>query len=126
MGKSSSMEMRERVARDVSRGQTVRAVAARFEVSVASAVRWSGLSRTKGSVAPSQRGRRPGRGILAPFMAFLTSTVDAKPDVTMPELVDLLVVYGGPRVSPASLSRVLCKVGYTYKKTADGERMRAR
>ena len=44
MGKSYSMEMRERVARDVARGQTVRTVAARFEVSVASAVRWSYLA----------------------------------------------------------------------------------
>ena len=61
-----------------------------------------------------------------PIMAFLKSTVDAKPDVTMPEVVDLVVVHGGPRVGPASLSRVLCKVGYTYKNTADGELMRTR
>ena len=126
MGKSYSMEMREKVARDVARGQTVRTVAARFEVSVASAVRWSGLSGTQRSVASSRRCRRPGGGILAPFMAFLTSTVDAKSDVIMPEVVDLLVVHGGPRVGPASLSRVLCKVGYTYKNTADGELMRTR
>ena len=86
----------------------MRAVAARFEVSGASAVRWSGLSRTQGSVGPSRRGRRPGGGILAPFMTFLTSTVDAKPDVTIPELVDLLVAHGGPRVGSASLLRVLC------------------
>jgi transposase len=51
MSKSYSMEMRERVIRDVGRGQTVRAVAARFEVSIASVVRWSGLSRTNPEIA---------------------------------------------------------------------------
>jgi transposase len=126
MGKGYSIDIRERVARDVSRGQTVRAVAQRFEVSVASVVRWSRLSRASGSVAPGRQGRRPGGGKLAAFMVFLTKSVEEKPDITMPELAEKLTAYGGLVVRPASLSRVLCKAGYTYKKTVDGKRMRTR
>ena len=126
MGKGYSLDMRERVAREVSRGRTVRAAAERFEVSPASAARWSRASRLSGSVAPVRQGRRPGGGKIAMFMSFLMKTVDGKPDITMPELAQKLMEHGGLLVSPASLSRVLCKAGYTYKKTADGERMRTR
>jgi transposase len=59
-------------------------------------------------------------------MVFLTKSVEEKPDITMPELAEKLTAYGGLVVRPASLSRVLCKAGYTYKKTVDGKRMRTR
>jgi transposase len=43
MGRGYSLDLRDRVGRAVVGGQTVRAASARFEVSVASFVRWSGL-----------------------------------------------------------------------------------
>lgn len=122
-----SMDMRERVARAVVAGGSVRAVAARFEVSISSAVRWSGLSRKHGNVSPRAQGRPAGGGKLASHMDFLEATLKATPDVTMPELAERLLVHtDGFSVHPASLSRFLCKAGYTYKKTTDGKRTRTR
>jgi transposase len=44
----------------------------------------------------------------------------------MPELAAALEAERGVIASPASLSRVLCKAGFTYKKTADGVGARTR
>ena len=126
MGRGYSLDMRERVARAVTNGATVRAVAARFEVSAASVVRWSGRFRETGSAQMPRQGRPVGRGILAPYLDFLTGTVDARPDVTLAELVEILDQKHGLRVALGSLGRVLNKVGYTYKKTAYGQRMWSR
>lgn len=124
MGRSYSTDMRERVARAVAAGAKVREAGARFEVSAATAVRWSRLARETGSVAPKRQGRPPGQGKLAAQMAFLVETVEARPDITMPELAAELEGQRGVRADPSSLSRVLRKAGYSYKKTADGQRMR--
>ena len=39
-----------------------------------------------GSPAPARQGRPRGTGRLAPYETFLVQTVEAKPDITMPEL----------------------------------------
>lgn len=126
MGRGYSLDLRDRVARAVVGGETVRAVAARFEVSAASAARWSGLHRAKGSAKMARQGRPKGGGILAPYEGFLTNSVEAKPDITLGELADMLDKKHGLRVAVGSVWRALCRVGYTYKKTTDGERMWAR
>jgi transposase len=123
MGRGYSLDLRDRVGRAVVGGQTVRAAAARFEVSVASVVRWSGLYRANGSAKMARQGRPCGGGILAPYVEFLTGCVDAKPDVTLVELVEMLEKKYGLRVALGSVWRVLCKAGYTYKKTIDGQRV---
>ncbi len=52
MVKPYSDDLRWRVVRRVEAGDTCRAVATMFDVSVASVVRWSQRFRTTGSVAP--------------------------------------------------------------------------
>jgi transposase len=79
-----------------------------------------------GSPAPAPQGRPPGGGKLAPYKEFLIGRVRAKPDITMPELAAELRAAHGVEADPASLSRVLCKVGFSYKKSADGGGARAR
>lgn len=123
MGRGYSLDLRDRVGRAVVSGETVRSVAARFEVSVASAVRWSGLYGASGSAKMMRQGRPVGGGILAPHVDFLTGAIEAKPDVTLCELADMLDEKHGLRVALGSVWRQLCKAGYTYKKTADGQRM---
>ena len=44
----------------------------------------------------------------------------------MPELAVELERVRGVKAHPASLSKVLCKAGFTYKKTADGIGVRTR
>ncbi len=62
-----------------------------------------------------RQGRPPGTGKLAPFQAFLVGEVEKKPDITMPELAAQLMKEHGITATPAALSRLLCRNGFTYK-----------
>jgi len=52
--------------------------------------------------------------------------VEAKPDITMPELAARLLEKHGVTVAPATLSRLLCRRGFTYKKIPDRGGVRTR
>ena len=58
--------------------------------------------------------------------AFVVGVVEAKPDITMPELAARLADERGMKAAPAELSRFLCRLGFTYKKSADGVGTRTR
>lgn len=58
--------------------------------------------------------------------AFLVAAVEATPDLTMPEMAARLLTERGVSAAEASISRLLCRAGFTYKKTADGIGMRTR
>jgi len=126
MGKSYSQDIRSRVIKAVALGSSRRSAAERFGVSISSAIRWTSRAGRTGTTAPDPQGRRPGSGKLSAYLAYLIGEVEAEPDITMPELVRRLEAEHGVIVSPASLSRVLCQAGFTYKKTADGIGMRTR
>ena len=126
MGKSYSVDLRERVVARVEAGHSRRAAAARFEVSASFAVKLLARRRATGCVAAARQGRPPGGGKLAPHLAFLMAQVEERPDVTMPELADILAAEHGVRAHPSSLSRVLCAAGFSYKKNPDGIGNRAR
>ena len=60
MARPYSLDLRERVVALVARGETCRSVAAVFDVSVASVVKWSQRSRATGSAAAkAMGGKRP-------------------------------------------------------------------
>ena len=120
------MDLRERVVSFVEAGHSRRKAAARFEVSPSFAVKLVSRRDATGSAAPARQGRPPGGGKLAPHVAFLIARVEESPDITMPELATLLEAERGVSAHPASLSRVLCKAGFTFKKNADGFGVRAR
>ena len=126
MVKSLSMDLRKRVVAAVQAGSSRRAAALRFGISASSAVRVVGRVQATGSAAPARRGRRPGSGKLEPFKAALIGWVEATPDITMPELAAQLLSSFGVKARPSSLSRLLCKAGWTYKKSADRAGGRAR
>jgi len=65
-----------------------------------------------GSALPGRQGRPPGGGKLAAYTAFLIEAVEA----TMPELSARLEAERGVQAQPATLSRFLCRCGFTYKK----------
>jgi transposase len=56
MARPYSLDLRERVVALVARGETCRSVAAVFDVSVASVVKWSQRSRATGSAAAKAMG----------------------------------------------------------------------
>jgi transposase len=82
------------------------------------------VSRLK-TARPARQGRPPGSR-LDGHGAFLVAQVQASPDITMPELAARLTETSGVKAAPAVLSRFLCRLGFTYKKSADGVGMRSR
>ena len=126
MGKSYSADLRERIVGFVSAGRSRRQAAAQFGVSPSFAVKLLARHVRTGSSTPSKQGRPAGRGKLGRHSSFLIRRVEEKPDITMPELAAELEAICHTKASPASLSRFLCKAGFSYKKNADGVRARTR
>lgn len=124
MGRSYSDDLRERVACFVEAGRSRRAAARHFGVSESFAVKL--LQRAIHlRTLPARQGRPPGSR-LDEHGTFLVAQVEATPDITMPELAVRLAQTTGVSAAPAVLSRFLCRLGFTYKKSADGIGMRAR
>ena len=134
MGRSYSVDLRERVVSFVAAGQSRRGAAARLGTGVGTGVGTGEsfaiklmrrVART-GSLAPAKQGRPAGTGKLASHAAFLIGVVEATPDITMLQLCDRLLAAHEVTVDPAALSRWLCRQGYTYNKSPDGGGARAR
>lgn len=126
MGRGYSTDLRERVVAFVNSGHSRRSAARHFAVSDSFAIKLMQQWEKTGSVEPAVQGRPPGGGRLGGCLDYLIEQVKAEPDITMPELAERLAADRSVTAHPASLSKLLCKAGYTYKKTADGERARAR
>ncbi len=126
MGKCYSMDLRERVVCYVDDGHSRRQAAAHFGVSPSFAVKLLSRRAGTGSASPACQGRPKGGGKLAPYLVYLIDRVEAQPDITMPELAGLLAEVHGVRAHPASLSRLLCQAGFSYKKNPAGLGVRTR
>ncbi len=126
MTRSYSLDLRVRVAGFVEAGHSCRAAARHFGVSDSFAIKLMQRRGQSGSPAPARQGRPRGTGKLAPYAAFLIQAVETKPDITMPDLAARLWDEHGVVAAPATLSRFLCRQGFTYKKTADGGGTRTR
>ncbi len=121
-----SADLRTRMMRGVASGKSKRAVARQFEVAASTASRLVRHVEATGSIDPRPHGRAPGFGKLGPHQAFLVETVLARPDITMPQLAAILLEEHRLKVAPSSISRVLCALGFTYKKNPAGGGTRAR
>lgn len=126
MGRAFSSDLRDRISDHVSSGHSRRDAARRFGVSPSCVIKLVQHVVKTGSAAPARQGRPPGAGKLAPHMAKLIRWVEAKPDISMPELAAKLAAETQVMAHPASLSRALLAAGFKYKKTAPGVRVRAR
>ena len=120
MGLCRSDDLRFRVTEAIAGGCSRRAAAERFAVSVSSAIRWSARAASEGNPRARKQGRPAGKGPLVAHLDYLIGVVEAVPDVTMPELAARLQAERGVVAAWASLSKLLCRAGFTYKKTADG------
>ena len=119
MGKSLSLDIRERVVSLVDEGLSCHEAARRMRISAASAVRIMQRKKRTGEVTAEPQGR-PRRSKLDAVSGWLRARVDAEPDITMPELADRLEAEHGLRATPAMLSRYLIHhLGFTYKKIPD-------
>jgi transposase len=93
MARAYSLDLRERVVKAVASGQSCRAVAATFQISVASVVKWSQRFRTMGSAAARRMGgNRP--YVLAGERDWLLARLSEKPDITLRALLEELADRG--------------------------------
>jgi len=124
MTKTYSLDLRERVVAAVAAGESCRAVAKTFQVSVSSVVKWSQRFRTSGSAAAKPRGRRQERS-LAPHRVWLLARLEAAPDTTLRTLVAEL---GGRGVvtSYGSVWRIVHDAGLSFKKNSVRQRAGSR
>ena len=110
-----SLDLRRRIAKAVEEGGTVRAVAARFGVSVATAVRLGQKARAGLDLAPRKLGG-PGCPVLTGALAtWVRERLQAKPDLTMRALAAELGARGTP-ASHDTVWRFVRKQGLTVKK----------
>jgi transposase len=126
MGRAYSIDLRKRVQEEIESGQSRRAAARRYDVSASFAVKLADRVSRTGSAEPAKQGRPPGGGKLASHLMALLEWVEAKPDITMPELAAKLKAEKEVTVHPASLSRVLLTAGLSFKKNTSGFGDRAR
>lgn len=112
-------ELRERAVRAYeSRTERYQAVAARFEISPATLMRWVQRQRETGAVDPLARGG----GWVSPVdWSVLKRVVDERPDQTCEELTRAYNrVAPNGRVHRSSIWRALRRGGYVVKKNAPG------
>ena len=125
MGKPLSQDLRRRIVCFVEQGNSCHVAAEKFDVSVSCVIKLMKRLRATGSFAPARQGRPPGSR-LDDARDFLVDTVEARPDITMPELSERLSEARGLEVDPAVLSRYLVSLGFTYKKILDRHGARTR
>ena len=114
--KAYSEDLRERVVRAVAIGTPRDEVAATFAVSVPTIERWLRLKRETGSVAP-----KPVPGPVAvkteAVMAALPERLVEHADATLDEHCSWWREASGVKVSTATMSRALTRLGWTRKKS---------
>jgi transposase len=120
MARPYSLDLRERVVAAVAAGASCRAVAATFEVSVASVVKWSQRFRATGSAAAKRMGGNRPRS-LAGEREWLLRRLGEKPDLTLRALVAELGERG-VMTSYGSVWRIVHDAGISFKKNAVRQR----
>lgn len=109
-----SLDLRERVVAALNQGETCRAVAEVFGVSVASVVKWSQRNRETGSPkAKPIGGNRP--YALEAERDWLLNRIKEKPDITLRALAAELAERG-ITVTHYAVWHLLAREGITFKK----------
>ena len=123
MAKSVSVDLRERVIAVIDGGLSRRHAAARFGVSVSSAIRWHALARRSGDATPKRQGgdRRSGR--IEAHAGVILDAVAKQSDITLAELRELLAGRG-VSVGIATLWRFFARRKITLKKSLGMRRSR--
>jgi transposase len=112
-----SDDLRERVVEAVVLGGLSRnQAAARFKVSIASAVRWVKRFKTTGEISPAPSGgdRRSGR--IEAHRDYLLGLIRRSPDVTLLEIRERLIANCGERFAVSVLWRFFDRHEITFKK----------
>jgi transposase len=114
--KTYSPDFRDRALALIERGRTVAEVAALLGVGEATLKRWRRLRRETGSTAPRPKSGRPPT-IDPARHPDLVAQVEAAPDATLAEHCRTWEREQGARVSEATMSRALARLGWPLKKS---------
>lgn len=114
MGRPYSQDLRERVV-DAAAASSRRQAAARFNVGIATAIRWMAAVEATGTVAARPQGR-PRTSKLDGHEAFLRGLIDEQDDITLEEMRVRLRDERGLAVGLGTLWRFLDARDLTYKK----------
>ena len=116
MAKTLSQDLRSRLIQAVNDGMSRRDAAELFSVGVATAIRWvaewhaTGATRAK----PKDGDRRSHR--VETHGAFILAAVDARVDISLAELCEMLRKEHGVHFSTSTIWRFLDRRGLTFKK----------
>lgn len=123
MAKSISEDLRSRLIAAVDAGMSRRGAADRFGVSVASAIRWLREWHASGAMCAKARGGDLRSHRIEAYRDILLAAVEAKVDITLVELSQLLRERHGTAFAPSTIWRFLDRHAMTLKK--NGARQRA-
>jgi transposase len=110
-----SFDLRSRVLAAVDAGLSCRQAADRFGVSASSAIRWVALRRVSGDARPKPQGGDRLSHKTESHAGLIQATLDAVPDITLPELKTRLAGQGA-HVSVTALWRFCDRHKLTRKK----------
>jgi transposase len=116
MAKPYSDDLRERVARSVLGGRSIRETGRLFGVSASSAVKWSQRLRATGSAASRPMGGHRKR-VLASQQGWLLGRLAECPDLTV-RLLAVELKGRGFEVSHSTVWSLLRAAGFSFKKNA--------
>lgn len=114
MGAPLSTDLRGRVVAAIADGESCRSAAARFGVSVSSAVKWSQRYRATGSLTPDRMGGYR-KSVLDRHRAFILERINQTSHLTLHKLKDELAARG-VKVSHNAVWLFLRREGLSFKK----------
>ena len=118
MARSLSEDLRTRLVAAVEGGLSRRAAAERFGVAAVSAVRWVKAWRTTGTVRPKPQGGDKRSHRIEGYREVILGAIEAKVEITLVELAELLRRERGAAFAPSTVWRFLDRHDITIKKTA--------
>jgi transposase len=118
--KPYSLDLRERVVARVAAGEPVRSVAAAFDVSVSSVVKWSQRWRATGSAAAKPMGGKR-RDVMVPARDHVLARLAEDPSLALRALQAELARQG-IRVSYGAIWRFVRREGLSFKKSRSSPR----
>jgi transposase len=122
MGKTLSEDLRVRVIAAVDGGMSRNAVAGRFGIAVATAVRWLRAWRETGATAAKPKGGDLRSHRIEAYHDVILGAVEAQADVTLVELSELLRREHGASFAPSTIWRFFVRHGVTIKKNRARQR----
>lgn len=122
MARTLSQDLRDRVIAAVDGGMSRHAAAERFGVAVATAIRWVRAWRTDGVPTPRPKGGDLRSQRIEKYRDVILTAVEAKVDITLVELSELLHEQHGASFAASTIWRFLDRHGMTVKKNSARQR----